>query len=461
MIDNLDDNDRRIIVASGRQGPGTRSTTPASGNQQPPINGNVRAASGGANNTPTPSTRPAAAIPVRRRRLRSQQLDDDGRIGAEPGLQRQRLQRRHVLGQGERHPARRVRGSPSSRPTAAGRAPAELLERLRRQHVRGADAPTGRSSPSCSPACSARTAAPSPAFNPSELMSIAVQAPGGTFDFWIDEVPFTRGRRHHRHGAAPGARRHGRRHHRRAARGGATGRAARPAAPARPAPAAACTGADAAADHQRRPERLGVALLGLLQAGLRLDAQCRGGRRRSTSCDQQNQSSGRQLRQRTPARAAARRTCAGTRLPWRSADTLSYGFAAASGRDYRAAAATSCSSPVGATTAATRRGVAERQDDDRAGHQQRRRRGRSVRSADSRRRRRRPQRLRDPVGDVGSRRAVRRLPGRVQRRQDLRSQKCRRSFGDKPDLLAGCNWFLDWFNAADNPNFIFKQIACP
>jgi hypothetical protein len=40
-------------------------------------------------------------------------------------------------------------------------------------------------------------------------------------------------------------------------------------------------------------------------------------------------------------------------------------------------------------------------------------------------------------------------------------QKCQAAFGDKPDLLAGCNWFLGWFNAADNPTFTYKQVACP
>jgi hypothetical protein len=40
-------------------------------------------------------------------------------------------------------------------------------------------------------------------------------------------------------------------------------------------------------------------------------------------------------------------------------------------------------------------------------------------------------------------------------------QKCQAAFGDKPDLLAGCNWFLGWFNGADNPTFTYKQVACP
>jgi hypothetical protein len=40
-------------------------------------------------------------------------------------------------------------------------------------------------------------------------------------------------------------------------------------------------------------------------------------------------------------------------------------------------------------------------------------------------------------------------------------QKCQTIFANKPDLLAGCNWFLGWFGAADNPNMVVKEIACP
>jgi hypothetical protein len=40
-------------------------------------------------------------------------------------------------------------------------------------------------------------------------------------------------------------------------------------------------------------------------------------------------------------------------------------------------------------------------------------------------------------------------------------QKCMTVFAGKPDLQAGCDWFLGWFGAADNPNVLFKQIACP
>jgi hypothetical protein len=40
-------------------------------------------------------------------------------------------------------------------------------------------------------------------------------------------------------------------------------------------------------------------------------------------------------------------------------------------------------------------------------------------------------------------------------------QRCQTLFAGKPDLQAGCDWFLGWFNAADNPSVIYKQIACP
>ncbi|HEX3775772.1 MAG TPA: hypothetical protein VHV51_14970 [Polyangiaceae bacterium] len=40
-------------------------------------------------------------------------------------------------------------------------------------------------------------------------------------------------------------------------------------------------------------------------------------------------------------------------------------------------------------------------------------------------------------------------------------QKCNTVFAGKPDLLAGCSWFLGWFTAADNPNINFKQVSCP
>jgi hypothetical protein len=39
--------------------------------------------------------------------------------------------------------------------------------------------------------------------------------------------------------------------------------------------------------------------------------------------------------------------------------------------------------------------------------------------------------------------------------------KCQSVFGSWPELLKGCLWFTDWYECADNPNFVYKQVSCP
>jgi Glycosyl hydrolase family 45 len=39
--------------------------------------------------------------------------------------------------------------------------------------------------------------------------------------------------------------------------------------------------------------------------------------------------------------------------------------------------------------------------------------------------------------------------------------KCNTVFANKPALLAGCNWFLTWYGAGDNPQIKFKSVSCP
>src|SRR4029079_9931675 len=51
MIDNLEDNDRQIIVANGRQGPWHSVNDSNGGNIQPPLGTGFVATAGGANNT--------------------------------------------------------------------------------------------------------------------------------------------------------------------------------------------------------------------------------------------------------------------------------------------------------------------------------------------------------------------------------------------------------------------------
>jgi hypothetical protein len=40
-------------------------------------------------------------------------------------------------------------------------------------------------------------------------------------------------------------------------------------------------------------------------------------------------------------------------------------------------------------------------------------------------------------------------------------QKCQATFSNKPDLMAGCNWFLGWFGASNDPDLVYQRIACP
>lgn len=38
---------------------------------------------------------------------------------------------------------------------------------------------------------------------------------------------------------------------------------------------------------------------------------------------------------------------------------------------------------------------------------------------------------------------------------------CDRAFSDKPELHAGCSWFVEWFALADNPTMTYQQVDCP
>jgi hypothetical protein len=40
---------------------------------------------------------------------------------------------------------------------------------------------------------------------------------------------------------------------------------------------------------------------------------------------------------------------------------------------------------------------------------------------------------------------------------------CTAAFGGSgmSDLLAGCDWFVNWYGAADNPNFNYTEVSCP
>ncbi|MDR1760512.1 MAG: hypothetical protein LBR60_08320 [Fibrobacter sp.] len=45
--------------------------------------------------------------------------------------------------------------------------------------------------------------------------------------------------------------------------------------------------------------------------------------------------------------------------------------------------------------------------------------------------------------------------------QECLRAKCNRAFSKNPELLKGCMWHADWLMAADNPEALYKEVACP
>lgn len=45
--------------------------------------------------------------------------------------------------------------------------------------------------------------------------------------------------------------------------------------------------------------------------------------------------------------------------------------------------------------------------------------------------------------------------------QNCVKEYCSLYFSNLPNMLQGCNWFADWFMAADNPNFYWEEVECP
>ena len=41
------------------------------------------------------------------------------------------------------------------------------------------------------------------------------------------------------------------------------------------------------------------------------------------------------------------------------------------------------------------------------------------------------------------------------------SNMCNNAFGSAPDMLAGCLWYVDWMQTADNPAVLFAPTQCP
>jgi Glycosyl hydrolase family 45 len=53
--------------------------------------------------------------------------------------------------------------------------------------------------------------------------------------------------------------------------------------------------------------------------------------------------------------------------------------------------------------------------------------------------------------------------GDLNAKKECVRQKCDSAFADAKyaDLKKGCAWFVDWFQAADNPRYYSKEIPCP
>ena len=43
------------------------------------------------------------------------------------------------------------------------------------------------------------------------------------------------------------------------------------------------------------------------------------------------------------------------------------------------------------------------------------------------------------------------------------TQKCDSVFGSRnlTEMQKACKWYADWFEAADNPSLVYKEVACP
>ena len=45
--------------------------------------------------------------------------------------------------------------------------------------------------------------------------------------------------------------------------------------------------------------------------------------------------------------------------------------------------------------------------------------------------------------------------------KDCVRKMCADAFAGRNALLGACEWYVDWYAAADNPNFEYRVIACP
>lgn len=458
LIDDLDDNDGRILTSGGRQGPWHAFNDQNGGNQQPPVNGPFVPKAGGANGTPyavhttgsgyqfggvgfglnNPTMTPESA--------QSQPYDASAFNGITfwakgSGNVRVELPQRSLV--------------PSDR---GGACSSDCW------NVYGAALPTplgGEWQQYTIPfsALERERGGKMPPFNPAELMGVAFKA-GGTFDFWIDQVQFTKGGAAGGSGGVSGGSGSGGRGGSGAGggasgsgsggRGGSSGSGGNSGSVVHPPPISS-GGRNAWASRYWDCCKPACAW------------RDNAGGQPMPSCNQQNQPLG-DANARNACESGGSAYMCWSGVPWSVSDTLAYGFAAASGGNYvcgrcyqlqfTGASHNGSSAGTSALNGKTmiiqvinNGGVAADQFD-----------------------------LLIPGGGVGEFNACSMQWGASN--ADLGQQyggllaacrgdsscvrqRCQTLFAGKPDLQAGCDWFLGWFNAADNPSVIYKQIACP
>jgi hypothetical protein len=45
--------------------------------------------------------------------------------------------------------------------------------------------------------------------------------------------------------------------------------------------------------------------------------------------------------------------------------------------------------------------------------------------------------------------------------KDCIHNMCQKAFGDKADLMRGCDWYLNWFQMTSNPEVLYMKVSCP
>ncbi len=462
MIDHLDDNNGFIIVVNGRQGPWhSFNNTTSSGNQQPPIGTGFMPVSGGANNTPYAVHSTGSGF-----QFGGVGFDLNNSTQTPESMQSQAYNASAFNGL-----TFWAKGSGTLRVEFAMRSfvPTDRGGTCTSNcwNVYGANTPTLTSNwtqitiPWAG--MQREQGGTSPAFNASELMSISFKG-GGTFDFWLDEVAFTRTGGGPGSGGTTGA----------AGRGGTTGNAGTTGTAGRGGTTgtAGTTGmAGTTGTGGNEPMPPPITSGGMNAWASRYWDCCKpacgwtgntGGRQPIKSCNMQNQTLG-SYTDRNACESGGTAFMCWNGAPWQVGPNLSYGYVAASGSNYSCGRcyqlqfngsghnglSNNLNGKMMIVQVINNGGVAQDQFD-----------------------------LLIPGGGVGALNAcsnqwgtsdlgatyggfLANCSGDTNAKKSCVLNKCMQVFGNKADLMAGCNWFVNWFEVADNPNLVAKEIACP